>query len=82
MMMSLQKVVSKSLYFLRCMRHSFVGASKVHIPGSELELCARREGGQEAILRVAQRAMYDDPRVAGGPDVLSESARSVGGEKT
>ncbi len=33
------------------------------------------EGVQEAILRVAQRAMYDDPRVAGGPDVFSESAR-------
>ena len=38
-------------------------------------LHAFMEGVQEAILRVAQRAMYDDPRVAGGPDVLSESAR-------
>ena len=33
------------------------------------------EGVQEVILREAQRAKYDDPRVAGGPDVLSESAR-------
>ena len=33
------------------------------------------EGVQEAPTRVARSAMYDDPRVAGGPDVLSESAR-------
>ena len=33
------------------------------------------EGVQEAILRIAQRAVNDDPGVAGGSDVLSESAR-------
>ena len=33
------------------------------------------EGAHGAILREAQRAKCDDPRVAGGPNVLSESAR-------
>ena len=36
---------------------------------------AYEEGVQEATLRIAQRAVYDNPRAAGGPDVFSESAR-------
>jgi hypothetical protein len=52
---------------------------EISFSNEETELLERLEnfveGVQEAILRVAQREMYDDPRVAGGPDVLSESAR-------
>ena len=73
-----------SINIIRRMLQDF-GAEVIHLGHNrsvmDVVTTALQEGAQGANLREAQTAKCDAPRVGGGPDVLSERARSACGDK-